>query len=87
MSASPIAIFAAGFVAGGLILGGSVVYADTSPLARVVLGGVLPGQIGDLFCINANGSLRTGVRGQFGPSFAGVQMGGPAYGVGLRCPT
>ena len=86
MNASPIAIFVAGFVAGGLILGGSILRAESWLLDRVHTGGVVPGQTGTLFCTNANHTLRVGFRGHIGNVTASAQIGGPAYGVSLHCP-
>ncbi len=86
MSVSPIAIFAAGFVAGGLILSGSIAGANLLIHERTRGGGVLPGHYASLFCIHANGTLRIGVRGHIGNARASEQIGGPAYGVGFQCP-
>lgn len=83
MKASPISIFAAGFVAGGIVLGGAFAHARIVTL-NASIAGVLPNSEGSLFCVTASSVLRP---------IAGVQRtstvtapGGTSTGVTLRCP-
>ncbi len=83
MKNSPIAIFAAGFVAGGIILGGALAHARIVMLNSAIAG-VLPNSEGSLFCVTANNVLRpiTGVTRNTSVN----APGGVSYGVTMRCP-
>ena len=82
MKASPIAIFVAGFVAGGIVLGG-VAHARITMLNSAIAG-VLPSSEGSLFCVTAANVLRpiTGVQRNTSVN----APGGVSYGVTMRCP-
>ncbi|MGK7866431.1 hypothetical protein [Falsiroseomonas sp. E2-1-a20] len=82
MKASPIAIFVAGFVAGGIVLGG-VAQARITMLNSAIAG-VLPNSEGSLFCVTAANVLRpiTGVQRNTSVN----APGGVSYGVTMRCP-
>jgi hypothetical protein len=83
MPSSPMAIFAAGFVAGGVVLGGFVAQARITTL-NAAIAGVLPNSEGSLFCVTAANVLRpiTGVYRQTSVT----APGGVSYGATLRCP-
>ena len=83
MRNSPVAIFAAGFIAGAVVLGGAFAHARIVTL-NLAVGGVLPNSEGSLFCVTSGSVLRP---------FSGVSRnssvtapGGVAYGVTFRCP-
>ncbi len=63
MQASHVALFAAGFVAGGIALGGIVAHARIATLNASVAG-VLPNSGGSLFCVTAASAIRP-IRGVF----------------------
>lgn len=81
MQASPIAIFAAGFIAGGAALGGAHARIVTLNSA---IAGVLPNSEGSLFCVTAASVLRpiTGVSRQTSVN----APAGVSHGLTLRCP-
>ena len=83
MTKSPIAIFAAGFLAGGIVLGGVVAHARIVTLNSAIAG-VLPNSEGSLFCVTAGSVLRpiTGVQ----RSTSVNAPGGISHGVTMRCP-
>ena len=57
MKSSPIVIFAAGFIAGGIVFGGAVAHARIVTL-NAAIAGVLPNSEGSLFCVTAASVLR-----------------------------
>jgi hypothetical protein len=83
MNASPFAIFAAGFIAGGIVLGGVVAHARIVTL-NAAIAGVLPNSEGSLFCVTAASVLRpiTGLQRNTSVN----APGGVSYGVTMRCP-
>ncbi len=83
MKTFPIAIFAAGFVAGGVILGGFVAHARIVTL-NAAIAGVLPNSEGSLFCVTAASALRP-IAGVFRSSSV-TAPGGVSHGVTMRCP-
>ncbi len=86
MRASPIAIFAAGFLAGGVALGAVAAHARLVMLNSQV-GGVLPGTMARLICVTSNSEIRP-VVGQVVPSGQiPAAGGGTGQGINLRCPS
>jgi hypothetical protein len=83
MKNSPIAIFAAGFVAGGVVLGGALAHARIVTLNSAIAG-VLPNSEGSLFCVTANSVLRPIVGTQRTTTVNAP--GGVSTGVTMRCP-
>lgn len=83
MRASPIAMFAAGFVAGGVVLGGVVAQARIVTL-NAAIAGVLPNSEGSLFCVTASSVLRP-IVGVFRTTTVNAP-GGVSTGVTMRCP-
>ena len=83
MPASPLAIFAAGFLAGGIVLGGVVAHARIVTLNSSIAG-VLPNSEGSLFCVTASSVLRP-INGVVRNSSVNAP-GGVANGVTFRCP-
>ena len=83
MTSSPIAIFAAGFISGGVVLGGALAHARIVTLNSAIAG-VLPNSEGSLFCVTASSTLRpiTGVS----RNTSVTAPGGVSYGVTMRCP-
>ncbi len=57
MKASQAEIFAAGFITGGVVLGGLVAQARIVDL-NLSVAGVLPNTQGSLFCVTSNSVLR-----------------------------
>lgn len=84
MRASPFAIFAAGFVAGGIALGGALAQARIVTL-NAAIAGVLPNSEGSLFCVTAASAVRA-VQGVARPTSVNATGGGVSQGVTLRCP-
>ncbi|MBU8537654.1 hypothetical protein [Falsiroseomonas tokyonensis] len=85
MQASPIAIFAAGFIAGGILLGGVVAQARIHMLTTAV-GGVPPNSEGSLLCVTATNAIRA-TTGASRNASVNVPGGvGVSYGVTMRCP-
>lgn len=84
MRASPFAIFAAGFLAGGIVLGGVVAHARIVTL-NASIAGVLPNSEGSLLCAAANSTVRA-VVGVSRPLTVNATGGGVSTGVTLRCP-
>jgi hypothetical protein len=85
MKASPIAVFAAGFIAGGVVLGGAVAHARITTLNSAIAG-VLPASEGSLFCVNASNRVLA-ISGQVRNTSVNAQAGtGTSYGVTMRCP-
>jgi hypothetical protein len=85
MRAPPIAVFAAGFLAGALALGAVAAHANLVMLNSQVAG-VLPGAMARLICVTANSEIRP-VVGQVLPSGQiPAAGGGYGQGVNLRCP-
>lgn len=83
MHASPIAIFAAGFIAGGIVLGGVVAHARIVTL-NAAIAGVLPNSEGSLFCVTAASVLRPIVGVSRNTTVSAP--GGVSHGVTMRCP-
>jgi hypothetical protein len=83
MQASPIAFFAAGFIAGGIVLGGYVAHARITSVNGSI-GGVLPNSEAGLLCVTTGNAVRA-IRGIVRESAVGVPAG-TASGVWLRCP-
>ena len=83
MRATPVAMFFAGFIAGGVVLGGFVAHARIVTLNSAIAG-VLPNSEGSLFCVTASSVLRpiTGVTRNTSVN----APGGVSYGVTMRCP-
>ena len=83
MRASRLVFFAAGFLAGGIVLGGVVAHARIVTLNSAIAG-VLPNSDGSLFCVTAASVLRPipGVQ----RSSTVTAPGGISIGVTLRCP-
>ena len=83
MRTSAIAIFAAGFLAGGIVLGGVVAHARMTSVNGSI-GGVLPNGEAGLLCVSATNVVRSVV----GVSRVSTVTGpsGPSTGVWLRCP-
>ncbi|MGG5888556.1 hypothetical protein ACLF3G_15580 [Falsiroseomonas sp. HC035] len=82
MQASPVAIFLAGFIAGGIVLGG--VAQARIVMLNSAIAGVLPNSEGSLFCVTAGNVLRPISGVQRGTSVNAP--GGVSYGVTMRCP-
>ncbi|MBP0447814.1 hypothetical protein J8J14_24025 [Roseomonas sp. SSH11] len=79
MPASPVAIFAAGFIAGGIALGGAVAHARITTLNSAIAG-VLPNSEGSLFCVTSANAVRP---------IAGMSRNSSVNapgGVTMRCP-
>jgi hypothetical protein len=83
MKASPIAVFAAGFLAGGVVLGGFVAHARITTL-NAAIAGVLPNSEGSLFCVTAANGLRP-ITGVYRATTVNAP-GGTSGGATLRCP-
>lgn len=83
MRTSPIAVFAAGFLAGGIVLGGVVAHARITSV-NLSIAGVPPNSEGGLLCVTAANAVRP-IRGTFRESTVGAPAG-QATGVWLRCP-
>ncbi len=83
MHASPLAIFAAGFLAGGIALGGVVAHARITSVNGSI-GGVLPNSEAGLLCVTAANAVRA-VRGVSREGTVGAPAGA-STGVWLRCP-
>ncbi len=83
MRTSPKAAFAAGFLAGGIMLGGLVAHARITSVNGSI-GGVLPNSEAGLLCVSATNVVRS-VRGTSREGTVGTPAG-PATGVWLRCP-
>jgi len=83
MQASPIAIFAAGFIAGGVALGGALAHARIVTLNSAIAG-VLPNSEGSLFCVTAASVLRP-ITGVSRPTSVNAPDG-VSHGLTLRCP-
>ena len=83
MHLHPIAIFAAGFMAGGIVLGGVVAHARITTL-NASIAGVLPNSEGSLFCVTAANVLRP-ITGVYRQSSVNAP-GGVSYGATFRCP-
>ena len=84
MRASPLIVFAAGFVAGGIALGGALAHARIVTLNSAVAG-VLPGSEGSLFCVTGGSAVRP-IAGVMRASRVSASGGGVSDGVTLRCP-
>lgn len=82
MRTSPIAAFAAGFLAGGIILGGVVAHARLTSVNGQIAG-VPPNSGGSMFCVTAANAVRA-VAGVSRIVTVGVP-GGTSTGVELRC--
>lgn len=84
MKLSPVAIFAAGFITGSVLLGGAVVAHARIVTLNFAIAGVLPNTEGSLFCVTAASGLRatTGVQRTTSVN----APGGASIGVTLRCP-
>jgi hypothetical protein len=84
MKPSPLVIFAAGFIAGAVLLGGAVVAHARIVTLNSSIAGVLPNSEGSLFCVTAASTLRP-ITGVSRSSTVGAP-GGVSTGVTLRCP-
>ena len=78
-----IATFAAGFIAGGLIVGGVIAHARITTL-NASIAGVLPNSEGSLFCVTAANVLRP-IKGVVRETSV-TAPGGVSNGVTMRCP-
>jgi hypothetical protein len=83
MPASPIVTFAAGFLAGGILLGGVVAHARITTL-NASIAGVLPNSEGSLFCVTAANAPRP-ITGVYRATSVNA-TGGVSTGATLRCP-
>jgi hypothetical protein len=83
MQASHIAIFAAGFIAGGIVLGGYVAHARITSVNGSI-GGVLPNSEAGLLCVTVGNAVRP-IRGVWREGTVGAPSGS-STGVWLRCP-
>ena len=83
MRTRSLAIFAAGFVAGGITLGGVLAHARLISV-NLDIGGVPPGSQGSLLCVTANGAVRAAT-GTFRPMSVNAAGGGISTGVVLNC--
>ncbi len=79
-----IASFAAGFLAGGIVLGGYMAHARMTSV-NAAIGGVLPNSEAGLLCVTSANAVRPGIRGTWRESTVGVP-GGSATGIWMRCP-
>ena len=84
MRTSPIAFFAAGFLAGGIILGGAVAHARITAVNGAVAG-VPPGNGGSMFCVTAANRIRA-IVGVSRVVQVNDGTGAASTGVELRCP-
>lgn len=85
MKTSPIAVFAAGFLAGGIVLGGFVAHAWITTL-NASIAGVLPNSEGSLFCVTADNKARP-ITGVYRATTVNAQSApGISGGATLRCP-
>ena len=86
MKASSIAIFTAGFIAGGILLGSVVADARITSV-NLSIAGVPPNSGGSLFCVTATNTVRT-VTGVYRGVTVTAQdaQRGPSAGVELKCP-
>ena len=84
MRASSTAIFAAGFIAGGVTLGAFVAQARIVTL-NASIAGVLPNSEGSLFCVTADSGVRP-ITGVSRTTNVAARGGGVSTGVTLRCP-
>ena len=84
MRASPIAIFAAGFIAGGIALGGVLAHARIVTL-NASIAGVLPNSEGSLFCATAASKVRA-IAGVMRSTTVNASGGGTSTGATLKCP-
>ncbi|MBU8539205.1 hypothetical protein [Falsiroseomonas tokyonensis] len=84
MQIARIASFAAGFLAGGIVLGGYVAHARITSV-NLSIGGVLPNSEGGLLCVTAANAVRPSIRGTWREGTVGVP-GGTATGIWMRCP-
>lgn len=84
MNASSAAIFTAGFIAGGIVLGGVVAHARIVTL-NAAIAGVLPNSEGSLFCVTSASVLRP-IQGVSRSTSVGAPGGSVSTGVTLKCP-
>ena len=84
MRTSPIAFCAAGFLAGGIILGGAVAHARITSVNGGIAG-VPPGNGGSLFCVTAANRIRA-IVGVSRIVQVNDGSGAASTGVELRCP-
>ena len=85
MRASPIAIFVAGFIAGGIALGGVLAHARIVVLNGSIAG-VLPNSGGSLFCSTAASAVRP-IKGVSRDVSVATSGGGVSWGIELKCPS
>jgi len=83
MNHSPIAIFAAGFLAGAVALGAVAAHARMTQI-NLSIGGVPPNSEAGLLCVTAANAVRP-IRGVSRESTVSAPAG-QATGVWLRCP-
>ena len=84
MKLSPIAIFAAGFIAGSVLLGGAIAEHARITSVSLSIAGVPPKSEGGLLSVTAANAVRP-IKGAMIEN--SVQApGGKAGGVRLRCP-
>lgn len=85
MPASRVVIFVAGFITGGIALGGIVAHARITTL-NASIAGVLPNSEGSLFCVNVENRVLP-IRGTYRETSVNAQASpGVSYGATLRCP-
>lgn len=84
MKLSPIAIFAAGFISGSVLLGGTFAAYARITSVNGSIGGVLPNSEAGLLCVTAANVVRP-VRGTWREGTVGAPAGS-STGVWLRCP-
>jgi hypothetical protein len=85
MQANIITAFAAGFLAGGIALGGVVAHARITTINASVAG-VLPNSEGSLFCVTAANQARP-ITGVYRATTVNAQSApGISGGATLRCP-
>ena len=84
MKLSPIAIFAAGFIAGSVLLGGAFAAHARITSLNASIAGVLPNSEGSLFCVTAANVLGP-IKGAVREGKVTAQ-GGTSEGVSMRCP-
>ena len=84
MRNSPITAFTAGFLAGGIVLGGVAAHARLTSVNGQVAG-VLPNSGGSMFCVTAANGIRA-VTGVSRIVSVSARSGAVGTGVELRCP-
>lgn len=85
MTRSSLAIFTAGFLAGGIVLGGYVAHARITQV-NLSVAGVPPNTGGSMFCVNAANAVRTVAGTSRVVTVRAQTGGGESIGIELRCP-